>query len=90
MMNEELISSLNGLTYQAPPPDAFLTTWPHIYAVAAFSTVLGMIGGAAIMYVRLYLNGELVGRQPRRQKHRRGDTLIEDPDETDEQTSSTL
>lgn len=86
MMNEELI--LNGLTYQAPPPDAFLTTWPHIYAVAAFGTIMGMIGGAAIMYVRLYLNGELVSRQPRRQKHRRV-TLVEDLDEADEQTAPT-
>jgi len=56
---------------QTTPPDAFLTTWPHIYAVAAFGTIMGMMGGAATMYLRLYLNGDLVGREPHFRRRRR-------------------
>lgn len=74
-----------GIPVAAIPPDAIIVTWSHIYAVAAVSTIAGLLGGAAIMYLRLYLNGELVGREPHLQRRRRSHSDPQDCTETDDQ-----
>ncbi len=67
-----------------PVPELLTVTWNHIYAVTAVSSLAGMLGGGAIMYLRLYLNGDLVGREPRFQRRRRGGDQ-EDPEDDEEE-----
>lgn len=74
-----------GTPVAALPPDAIIVTWTHIYTVAAVSTLAGILGGAAIMYLRLYLNGDLVGREPHFQRRRRSRSDPGDCTETDDQ-----
>lgn len=88
------------VSQQAPPtieipPDAFYTTWDHINQVAGISCALGMIAGAITLYVaqrvRIYINGELIKREPHTQRSNHPQTRryadIEDPDDEEQAVS---
>lgn len=87
------IDPIRAAMVQNIPPNAFVTTWDTLGAVACISGALGMICGAATLYVaqqvRVYLRGELMQRDPHAQRSNRPQRHF-DPEDDEEETEVTI